>query len=58
MLKKCMSIWFVNVFTHLFSWNENIFVRNESEHSTGQALNENLHVPYIHSTQTMYRQTS
>ena len=35
------------------SRNENIFVRNESQHNTRQALNEVLHVPYTHSTQTM-----
>ena len=35
------------------SRNENIFVRNESQHNTRQALNEVLHVPYTYSTQTM-----
>ena len=35
------------------SRNENIFVRNESQHNTRQAANEALHIPYTHSTQTM-----
>ena len=35
------------------SSNENIFVRNGSQHSTRQALNEVLNVPYTYSTQTM-----
>ena len=35
------------------SRNENIFVRNQSQHNTRQALDEVLHVPYTHSTQNM-----
>ena len=33
--------------------NENIFVRNESQHNTREALKEVLHVPYTYSSQTM-----
>ena len=36
-----------------FSRNENIFVHNKSQHTTRQAVNEVLRVPYTHSTQTM-----
>ena len=32
---------------------ENSLVHYESQHNTRQALNEVLHVPYTHSTQTM-----
>ena len=35
------------------SRNENIFVHNEIQHNTRQALNEVFHVPYIQSSQTM-----
>ena len=35
------------------SRNDNTFVRNDSQHSTRQALNYVIHVPYTHSTQTM-----
>ena len=35
------------------SRNENIFVRNDSQHNTRQALNEVLHVPYTNSTRTV-----
>ena len=36
------------------SRNEKILVRNESQNSTTQALNEVLHAPYTYSTQTMH----
>ena len=35
------------------SSNGNIFVSNESQHNTKQALNEVLHVRYTYSNQTM-----
>ena len=44
---------FRNYMYKFISRNENIFVSNESQHSTRQALNKVLHVPYTYSTQTM-----
>ena len=35
------------------SRNENIVVHNESKHKTRQAVNEVLHAPYAHLTQSM-----
>ena len=35
------------------SRDDSIFVRNECQHNTRQALNEVLHVPYTQSNQTM-----
>ena len=52
-VKEVYNYMVCNYIYKSISRNENIFVRNESQHNTRQALNEVLHVPYAHSTQTM-----
>ena len=48
---------FGNYIYNSISRKENIFVRNESQHDTRQALNEVRHAPYTYSNQTMQSNT-
>ena len=52
-VKEVYNYMVCNYIYKSISRNENIFVRNESQHNTRQAVHEALHVPYTHSTQTM-----